>query len=159
MDTISVKVKGTLKGNFDEIVKELPKAETHALYKAAYFLRDRIRQKLASSLPASTKRSPKYNDTLIDAIGFTKVDGASLVVNALGTGKKGSGQYRTRFFEEGTVDRYQKKRNGVRLKKKHFLGHIKPLKFFHSTVDANEAAVVSIMQAEITKYVDMCINK
>ena len=154
MDAITVKISGNLKGPFEDIARKMPDVEKRALYRAAYFFRDKIRQQLSTSLPASTKRNPKYSDTLIDAVGFTKVDGASLVVNAMGSGKKGSGTYRTRFFEDGTVDRYQKKRNGIRLKKKKYIGHIKPYKFFQSAVSANESAAVKLMEDVIGEYVD-----
>ena len=106
MDGITVKISGTLKGPLDELKKEIPIAEKRALYRAAYFLRDKIRESLSTKLPKANVRSEKYSDTLIDAIGFSKVDGASLNVNAMGNRKKRSGTYRTRFFEEGTVNRY-----------------------------------------------------
>lgn len=154
MDAITVKISGNLKGPFEEIARNMPDVEKRALYRAAYFFRDKIRQQLSTALPASTKRNPKYSDTLIDAVGFTKVDGASLVVNALGNRKPKSGTYRTRFFEDGTVDRYQKKRNGIRLKKKKYIGHIKPYKFFQSAVSANESAAIKLMEDVIGEYVD-----
>lgn len=158
MEGISVKITGTFKGKFEEVAKEMPHIEKRALYKAAYFLRDKIRQSLTSAIPKATERNPKYIDTLQDAVGFTRVDGASLVVNAMGVSRKGSGTYRTRFFEEGTVDRWQKKRNGIRLKKKHFLGRIKPTKFFQSAVTANTEAVHNIIRDTITEYVDEALK-
>lgn len=154
MDEITVKIQGTLKGPFEEIARKMPDVEKRALYRAAYFFRDKIRQQLISVLPASTKKNPKYTDTLVDAVGFSKVDGASLVVNAMGNKNKGSGTYRTRFFEDGTVDRYQKRRNGIRLKRKKYIGHIKPYKFFQSAVAANESAAVKLMEDVIGEYVD-----
>lgn len=159
MDGITLKVTGYFKGNFEEVAKEMPNIEKRALYKAAYFLRDKIRQQLSTSLPASTKRNPKYSDTLVDAVGFSKVDGASTVINAMGNRKKGSGTYRTRFFEEGTVKRYQKKRNGIRLKRKKYIGRIKPTNFFNSAVTANESAAVKLMEDVICEYVDTAFNK
>ena len=159
MDGIYFKISGSFKGNFDEISRQMPDIEKKALYRGAYFLRDKIRQSLVSAVPKATHRNPKYNDTLVDAVGFSKVDGASLVVNAMGTRKPGSGTYRTRFFEEGTRDRYQKKINGIRLKKKKYIGKIKPTKFFASAVNANREAVVKMMQDVITEYVDTAFNK
>ena len=113
MEGITFRITGNLRGPLDEMREQLPRAEKRALYRAAYFLRDKIRQSLTSSLPKATNRNPKYSDTLIDAVGFTKVDGASLNINAMGNRKKTSGTYRTRFFENDTRDRYQKsyKRN------------------------------------------------
>lgn len=154
MDGITLKVSGSFKGAFDEISKEMPNVEKRALYKAAYFLRDCIRRSLVSSLPKATEKNPKYIDTLVDAVGFSKVDGASTVINAMGNRQKGSGTYRTRFFEEGTVERYQKKRNGIKLKRKKYIGRIKPYKFFESAVRANESAAVKLMQDVIGEYVD-----
>lgn len=154
MDAITVKITGSLKGPFEEIARKLPQAEKRALYRAAYFFREKIRQQLSTALPASTKRNPKYSDTLVDAVGFTKVDGASLVVNAMGNRRPNSGTYRTRFFEDGTVERFHKKRNGINLKKKKSVGKIKPLKFFSSAVQANENAAIKLMQDVISEYVD-----
>jgi len=154
MDGITLKIKGTFKGNFDEVANEMPNIEKRALYHAAYFLREKIRESLVSSLPKATQRNPKYTDTLVDAVGFSKVDGASININAMGNRKTGSGTYRTRFFEAGTKDRYQKRRNGVRLKKKKFIGKIKPTGFFANAVQANINTAVSMMQDVISQYMN-----
>jgi hypothetical protein len=159
MDGISFKITGSLKGPLEEMKEQLPQAEKRALYKSAYALRDKLRQSLTTSIPKATVHNPKYNDTLVDAIGFTKVDGASLTVNAMGTGKKGSGAFRTRFFENDTRDRYQKSYRGQKLKKKRFLGHITGTHFFSSTVDSNREYVVSLMRDVITQYVQEIYNK
>lgn len=159
MDGIYFKISGSFKGNFEEVAKEMPNIEKRALYRAAYFLREKIRESLVSSVPKSTAHNPKYIDTLVDAVGFSKVDGASTVINAMGNRKKGSGTYRTRFFEEGTVKRYQKKRNGIRLKRKKYIGRIKPTNFFKSAVSANESAAVKLMEDVICEYVDTAFNK
>jgi len=159
MDGIYFKISGSFNGNFDEIAKEMPNIEKRALYRGAYFLREKIRQSLVSAVPKATQRNPKYNDTLVDAVGFSRVDGASLVVNAMGTRKTGSGTYRTRFFEEGTRDRYQKNINGIKLKKKKYIGKIKPTKFFASAVNANRDATVKMMEDVIAEYVDTTFNK
>ena len=153
MDAISLKISGTLLGPLEELKEELPRAEKRALYRAAYFLRDKIRQSLSTDIPKATQPNQKYNDTLVDAVGFTRVDGASLNVNALGTRKPGSGTYRTRFFEEGTKDRYQKTRNGVRLKKKKFIGKIGATHFFKNSVQTNENQAVDLMREVINQYV------
>lgn len=153
MDAITLKVSGTLLGPLEEMREQLPKAEKRALYRAAYFLRDKIRQSLISNVPKATQKNPKYNDTLVDAVGFTPVDGASLTVNAMGTRKTGSGTYRTRFFEEGTRDRYQKTHNGIKLKRKKFIGKLQPTHFFKSAVEANQSAAVKLMEDVISEYV------
>lgn len=158
MDNISFKISGSLLGPLEQMQKELPRAEKRALYRAAYFLRDKIRQSLVSSVPKAETHSPKYSDTLVDAVGFTKVDGASLNINAMGSRKKGSGTYRTRFFENDTKDRYQKTYRGIKLKKKRFLGHITGTHFFSNAVSQNESQAVNLMRDVISEYVKECYN-
>ena len=158
MDGISFRISGSLLGPLEQMQKELPRAEKRALYRAAYFLRDKIRQSLVSSVPKAETHSPKYSDTLVDAVGFTKVDGASININAMGNRKKGSGTYRTRFFENDTKDRYQKTYRGIKLKKKRFLGHITGTHFFSNAVSQNESQAVNLMRDVISEYVRECYN-
>jgi hypothetical protein len=159
MEGITFRITGNLRGPLDEMREQLPRAEKKALYRAAYFLRDKIRQSLTSSLPKATNRNPKYSDTLIDAVGFTKVDGASLNINAMGNRKKTSGTYRTRFFENDTRDRYQKSYKGQKLKKKRFLGHITGTHFFRNAVEANQPAAIELMRGVISEFVQEIYNK
>ena len=158
MDGITLKVEGTLTAPLEELREELPRAERRALYRAAYFFRDKIRQSLSSSLPKATQANPKYSDTLVDAVGFTKVDGASLNINAMGNRKKSSGTFRARFFETGTKNRYQKTRHSVKLQKKKFIGKIKGTYFFHRAVASNETQAVKIMEDVISEYVNTAMN-
>lgn len=159
MDNISLKITGNLLGPLEEMKRELPKAEKRALYAAGWFLRDKIRQSLVSSLPKATQPNTKYNDTLVDAVGFTRPDGASININAMGTNRKGSGAYRTRFFENDTRDRYQKTYRGVKLKKKRFLGHITGTHFFQNAVQQNQSQAVKMMEEVISEYVQQIYNK
>lgn len=159
MEGITFRITGNLRGPLDEMREQLPRAEKKALYRAAYFLRDKIRQSLTSSLPKATNRNPKYSDTLIDAVGFTKVDGASLNINAMGNRKKTSGTYRTRFFENDTRDRYQKSYKGQKLKKKRFLGHITGTHFFRNAVEANQPAAIELMRGVISEFVQEIYNQ
>lgn len=159
MDGITFKISGTFKGAFEEVANQMPNIEKRSLYHAAYFLRDEIRKSFKSKLPKADQRNPRYSDTLLDAVGFSKVDGASLNVNAMGNRKSSSGTYRARFFEAGTKDRYQKTRNGIRLKKKKFIGKIKPTNFFSSTVQANRGMVASKMEEVIIPYIKQIFDK
>jgi len=159
MDNISLKITGNLLGPLEEMKRELPKAEKRALYRAAYFLRDKIRQSLVSSLPKATVKNPRYSDTLVDAVGFTRPDGASININAMGNRKPTSGTYRARFFENDTKDRYQKTYRGVKLKKKRYLGHITGTHFFNNAVQSNESAAVQLMREVISEYVQEIYNK
>ena len=153
MDGISFKIEGSLIGKFEETAKEMPRIEKKALYRAAYYLRDQIRNNLIAKVPKANTRNPKYTDTLIDAVGFTRPDGGSLVVNALGTRAPGSGTFRTRFFEAGTKERYQLRRNGIKLKKKKSVGALPAKPFFQGAVRANEGQAVNLMRETITKYI------
>ena len=159
MDNITLKITGNLLGPLEEMKRELPKAEKRALYAAGWFLRDKIRQSLVSSVPKATQPNPKYNDTLVDAVGFTRPDGASININAMGTNRKGSGAYRTRFFENDTRDRYQKSYKGQKLKKKRFLGHITGTHFFRNAVEANQPAAIELMRGVISEFVQEIYNK
>lgn len=158
MDGISFKISGSLLGPLEQMKEELPRAEKRALYRAAYFLRDRIKQSLESSLPKAAQHNPKYNDTMLDAVLFTRPDGSSINVNAMGNRKKGSGTYRARFFENDTKDRYQKSYRGVKLKKKRFLGHITGTHFFSNAVSQNESQAINLMRDVITQYVQECYD-
>lgn len=159
MEGITLKISGTFKGAFKEVAKQMPNIEKRALYHAAYFLRDEIRKSFKSKLPKADQRNPRYSDTLLDAVGFSKVDGASVNVNAMGNRKSTSGTYRARFFEAGTRDRYQKRHNGIKLKKKKFIGNIKPTNFFSSAVQANCGMVASKMEEVIAPYIKQIFEK
>ena len=153
MDGINFSITGNLVGKFEETARMMPKIEEKALYRAAYFLRDQIRNELATKVPKATVRNPKYTDTLVDAVGFSGVDGASLTVNALGSRKTGSGTFRTRFFEAGTQERFQRKRNGIKLNKKKSLGSLPAKPFFQGAVQASQNQAVNLMRDTITKYI------
>lgn len=158
MDGIHVKITGTLKASFEKVKEEMPRVEARALYKAAYFLRDAVRTSLTTKVPKATVRNPRYNDTLVDAVGFTRVDGASLTVNALGSGRPGSGAYRARFFENDTKERFHKTRNGIPLKKKKSVGHITGTHFFADAVNANKANIEQIISDTISEETQKIFN-
>lgn len=158
MEGIKFKISGSFIGAFDEIAEQMPTIEKKALYRAAIFLRDKVRESIISNVPKSTVRNPKYADTLADAARFTKVDGGSLYVHALGSRASNSGTYRTRFFENQTKERYQKTFNGKKLKKKRHLGHVGPTHFFSSAIDANKQTAVSLMEDTLSRYVNIAFK-
>ena len=61
MDGITIKVTGSFKGKFEEVAKQMPIIEKRALYKAAYFLREKIRESLTTHVPVIAFR---YNTEL-----------------------------------------------------------------------------------------------
>lgn len=69
-------------------------------------LKDNIKDKVKRALPASTRKNPKYDDTLLQAVRIGRWREESEQANIrsvhiLGTQKKGSGTYRLRFYEQG----------------------------------------------------------
>lgn len=69
-------------------------------------LKDNIKDKVKRALPASTKKNPKYDDTLLQAVRIGRWREESEQANIrsvhiLGTHAKGSGTYRLRFYEQG----------------------------------------------------------
>jgi hypothetical protein len=61
-------------------------------------------------LPAATKRSQNFSDRLIDAIRSSKIKNEGLgelrlKIHTMGSRKKTSQTYKSRFFESGTQDR------------------------------------------------------
>lgn len=158
MDGINFSVTGSLVGKFEETAQKMPEIEKKALYRAAIFMRDQIRNEMIAKIPKANTRNPKYIDTLADAVGFTHPEGGSLNVNALGNRKSGSGTYRARFFEKGTQERYQRRRNGIKLKKKKSVGKLPAKPFFQGAVQASQNQAVELMRDTITKYVTDIIN-
>ena len=137
MNEMGVQIQGDFKGTLWQMERQMPGIQKQALYAAAKVLKDAATQQMKSDFPASTHKNNKYNDTIADAVRMSKVDEAEGTVHVLGTRNKGSRTYMARFFEKGTKDRYQKTFKGVKLKKKKWIGKIKPLRFFNKAVNAN----------------------
>lgn len=134
--------------------KELPDVERRMLLTGALTIRDKAKEQLIGVLPNVTKRSQKYNDSLVDAVRISKPDGGSITVHTLGVRDKGSGTFRARFFEGGTKDRYQKTFNGKKLKKKRLIGKISPLGFFSTAVQTAQGKAFANMQSVLDKYIE-----
>lgn len=144
-----VEVKGNLTKSLQWLEANGKKYFQSALYKGAEVLKNQTRANFSSALPASNEQGMKYNDRLIDAIRNSRTEGDFIIVHVLGTRQSGSGTFRARFFEKGTIDRYQKTYAGVPLKKKKYLGRIKPLRFFASAITSTQSQVISTMQNAI----------
>lgn len=151
-----VKIEGNLNKSISWLEDNGKRYFQRALYRGAGVLKDKTRQNLQSLLPASSNHNPKYTDTLQDAIRNTHTEGDVITIHILGTRDSGSGTYRTRFFEGGTKEgtRYQKTRNGKRLKKKKFVGRLGALGFFSSAVSSSGGEVMNAMQQAINEMMD-----
>lgn len=144
-----VKIDGNLNASISEMQQEFPKYFKAALMAGASVLKMNTKESFKNVLPAATRPNPRYNDTLVDAVANGKLYEDEVTVHVMGRNEPGSGAYRARFFEVGTKDRYQKKRNGKKLKKNKYLGKIRPLRFFANTVSSSEQQVMAEMEAVI----------
>lgn len=133
---------------------EMPWVERSMLFGGAHIVKDKAREQLVKMLPNATKQSTKYSDTLVDAIRVGAIDGGTITIHTMGNGAKDSGTYRTRFFEGGTKPRYQKTRNGVKLKKKKSIGKISPLGFFGTAVQTSQGQAFQRMQEILDNYIN-----
>jgi hypothetical protein len=137
-----------------EMKKEMPNVERSMLLGGAYVIKEKAKEDFVRKLPAATKQNAKYSDTLVDAVRMGKIDGGTITIHTLGSRESTSGTYRARFFEGGTRDRYQKTRNGKRLKKKKFIGKISPLGFFGTAVQTMQEPAFQKMQTILDNYIE-----
>ena len=151
-----VSITGDLNKSFDWLSVHGKGYFVRALVQAANIIKTQAKANLSSNLPAAGNHNPRYNDTLLDAIRNTHTEGDEITIHTLGTRNSGSGTYRTRFFENelksGT--RYQKTYKGIPLKKKRYLGRLKPLKFFSSAVSSVGERAIQSMQTVIDDLID-----
>jgi len=118
--------------------KDWEKIKKRALNKAAAHIKKDAKKLFKTKLPAATKKSPKYNDRLIDAIRSSKVEETGLAelsikLHVMGTKKKGSGTFRARFFEGETKERTMPSyvdKLGRKYPKSRSIGKIEALHFF-----------------------------
>lgn len=114
-----------------------------------------IKDALLASVPKANQRNPKYTDTLLDAIRFSSPNNdGTRTVHALGVRDKGSGTYRTRFFNKTTKDRYQKTYKGKKLKKKRFVGTVGGTFFFNKGLNQGKQEAIDRMKNAITNILN-----
>lgn len=139
-----------------------------ALRTAGKELQRVTKQNLTSRI---TKRSNKrkYLDQIEDAVRLSKIEeenGEEMVqkVHIMGTRTKDedtgmvSGTFRARFLEKGTKPRYAKTIHKQPLKKKRYLGSIKPKWFFKDAQATVEPQLTTIYMREIQKTLDKINN-
>lgn len=130
--------------------KEIDKAIRKGMRKGLQQHRKQVISNLKTSIPKANKRNPLYSDRLVDAVKIrAKNDRDSQTgviigkIHVMGSQKKGSGTFRTRFFEGGTKDRYQKTYKGRPLRKKRYIGKLDAKYFFRSGQDGVQDTVSS----------------
>lgn len=133
--------------------KEIDKAIRKGMRKGLQQHRKQVISNLKTSIPKANKRNPLYSDRLVDAVKIRAKndrDAESGVIigkiHVMGSQKKGSGTFRTRFFEGGTKDRYQKTYKGRPLKKKRYIGKLDAKYFFRS----GQSGVQDTVSSEIS---------
>lgn len=150
MNSTGIKViQDTFSKSVDEVLKVMPKAEKSALRRGANFIKTAAKKNFRS-LGLNSSGKSKYSDKLIDAIRSSKPKDGSIVVHTMGTRKTGSGTFRTRFFEAGTKERFQKTKRG----NKKSIGKIKKFNFFFNTaISQTKSSVIDKMDEAISKYI------
>ena len=156
---MGVKIEGDLSWTIDRMFAELDDRLDGVLQAGAAVIKDAAKSSLISKVPAATHHNPAYSDTLADAPLYGKPNNGVVKIHVLGNGKKGSGTFRTRFFENGTKVRQQKKLNGRAMKKARVIGQIKPTHFFESAVNNSEQKAFSVMEERLSQIIDNINSK
>ena len=148
---MSIKIEGVdeLTTKLKDIApKEIDKAIRKGMRKGLQQHRKKVINNLKTSITKATKRNPLYTDRLVDAVRIRAKndrDSQSGVIigkiHVMGSNKKGSGTFRTRFFEGGTKERYQKTYKGRPLRKKRYIGKLNAKYFFRSGQDGVQQTV------------------
>lgn len=135
-------------------LKEMTKATKTSLRKAAMALKKQAQRNMIAELGDAATSRGKYFDTLIDAIIVSKYNKRddSIKVHTMGRRSRGSGTFRARFFEGGTVGRQTTGVAGRPYSNKDLPAH----KFFESAIYSTPTD--DIIEVEINKAVDK-INK
>lgn len=151
--------KFEIKSNTEEVfeqlkdftLKEVKNVQKSALRKIANILKTETKKNLRRALPKSKNRNPKYNDKLIDGVK-SSVNKAGTVAktHVMGSRKKGSGTFRLRFFEAGTVTR--------KTRKGYNRGKLKALYFFKTAIPQAKQKQINAIDEAITKKIEQ-INK
>lgn len=153
-DGISVDVSGA-KEMFESLsTRKIIGMQKKVLRKAANEVKKEAKSRLRQAMPNASKNNPKYNDTLLDAVKVSVWEdnnGAYSKVHTMGSRKKSSGTFRTRFFEGGTVVR--------KTGKGQSRGSLKALYFFGGATSATKQKVDSTIDIELSKVIQNIANK
>lgn len=151
----SVKIEENITRTLQNLTKKtnLDKVEKAVVNKGLSLIKKQTKTNLRAVLPNAFRKSPLYVDTMADAIrSSVEVHQYGVLGKAHVMGKKstGSGTFRLRFFEGGTVERIKK--NGAKS------GRIEPLNFFANAVSQTSGELDSVMQTEFDKQIDKILK-
>lgn len=145
--------------------KEMKRALTNALKKAARGLVKQTKMNLKSSVKNSNKVNPKFQDTLLEGIRNTKVypmkDGTLATKVRIDSNRKtGSGSYRLKILEKGnfrTRPRYAYTRTtGHKLA---YRGNIRAYNFFKTAKESYMPQYDRIFSEALSQSVNKINNK
>lgn len=146
--------------------KATDKAIRTGIRKGIKELRDLARTNLKSSVKGSTRKNPKYKDTLVSGIRSyspmrSKKNKAEITaaVKISSNRKTGSGSFRLAILEQGTFKtphRYATTRKGVKLKKPRYTGSLKAYQFFKK---ANQVVTESKIQSYIDREMQTALRE
>jgi len=151
---------------FEEMTfKEMDKALKSGLRKALTTVRKDAKTNIKKRLKNTSKRNPKYNDTLASGIRQTRVmvnrDGTVVGKVRIDSNKKsGSGSFRLAILESGSYkkgERFTKYYRGVKLKQPASKNTLKAYHFFKDSLPT-ESNFQSTMVEEVKKAVDKINN-
>lgn len=141
----------------DLTVKEMTSTVRKALRSGGQELVKVTKQNLSREIKNRSVNS-KYSDKIEDAVRLGRLEKEknqemTQYVHILGTREKTSGTFRARFFEGGTVDRYNKKRRGKSLQTRRYVGRITPRWFFKNAQSQVFPKLNTIYMNEIEKTI------
>lgn len=141
-------------GNLDSKLRK--KAYRDGIRKSLVIVRKAAISRLRSVVgKGASRRKDNYGKTLESGIRYKVYkDASGGNVNILGN-------YKLKFFEIGTKDRYnrRKKTTGKWLKKHRYVGHIKATHFFQQATDSKEKEVFNTLEKNIADAIRKINNK
>lgn len=127
-----------------------PKEYQRAFKKSIRTALQVLRKQAIENLKGETKlinKKDKYNKTLKEGIRLAVYkDQLAGVVHIMGN-------FKLKWFQNGTVDRYNKKVNGKALKKERFTGHMEKSNFFTNAKSQTEAQVMQKLDEQIQQNI------
>lgn len=151
---------------FTQALNEYSKTIKGSLMYTAHNLVKNAKSIFVQSVPKAGVKG-KFKDTLTDAVRYfynrrnSTGEYTEVTVHTMGTRETGSGTFRARFFEQGTVDRDQ----GVRVGRKgktyktanagHPTGRINPVGYFQQAVNNANTQ----WQEDLERFIDRATDK
>lgn len=146
----------------DLTLKEMKKALSQALRKAANELSKQTKTNLKKAVKGATRHNPKYNDTLAQGVRTSRVfvdDNGKItsMVRIDSSRKSGSGSFRLKILEKGsfkTPNRYAYIK-GKQNHKRAYRGTLKAYNFF----DDAQRQYMSNYENTLNNYINQAVDK